>query len=249
MGSFPRFSGLTLSRILSRSKLVRQLSQSPRLEAEHRRQDFAERLGQWINAADSIMLHSVLQAPLVETEQAPALGKTPPLGPAALEKELFKVRSELTQRIQQCEIAPLRDPRLNVPSRQQSPKEPVKDSVLYGQLYIEQQHRMELKIRPLRRQIRQSLAQTSPSLRRLAALDAVMERALAGREHKLLGKVPVLMEGLLDPESSGPMGEDPMASVERRFRSLLLAELEVRLEPVMGLLEAFSTEVNQVCQK
>jgi hypothetical protein len=106
---------------------------------------------------------------------------------------------------------------------------------------------------------------------RLAVVDAVMERALSERERNLLAAVPVLLAGhferlraaeqatLAAAESaeaaesadaarssaaSTPAAPTPGAwlNVFRKdMQSVLLAELDVRLQPVEGLLAALRT--------
>jgi hypothetical protein len=97
---------------------------------------------------------------------------------------------------------------------------------------------------------------------RLAVVDAVMERALSERERNLLATVPVLLAGhferlraaeqatLAAAESADDAGSsaanNPAAltpgawlNVFRKdMQSVLLAELDVRLQPVEGLLAA-----------
>ena len=53
---------------------------------------------------------------------------------------------------------------------------------------------MQAAIEPLRRQLRAAVAAQSPPLRRLAAIDAVLEKALAAREQALLALMPTLLE-------------------------------------------------------
>ena len=78
----------------------------------------------------------------------------------------------------------------------------------------------------LRAQLRAALAGASAAGARLAALDGVMAAALAAREGQLLAGVIGRLEGL-DPRDLG-----------RTVQAVLLAELETRLEPAQGLLEA-----------
>ena len=83
----------------------------------------------------------------------------------------------------------------------------------------------------------------------LAAVDAVMEQALGAQEHNLLSAVPGLLEkhfvrlrqahqALPDEPEGGAL---PVAWQDvfcKDMQAVLLAELELRFEPVEGLLEA-----------
>ncbi len=101
---------------------------------------------------------------------------------------------------------------------------------------------MELAVGPLRVRVRKALAMASPALAALAELDAVMEKALGERERALLAGIPALLErrfarllaaGEEVPEAApGVFGQE--------LQTVLLAELEVRLLPVAGLVEAFA---------
>lgn len=93
----------------------------------------------------------------------------------------------------------------------------------------------------LRGRLRDMLTRTSPELARLAEVDALMEQTLSAREHSLLAKVPVLLgvhfERLRDAGS-----DDAWLEVFRRdMQSLLLAELDLRFQPIEGLLAALRT--------
>jgi hypothetical protein len=114
---------------------------------------------------------------------------------------------------------------------------------------------MESRIVPLRAKARAALSASSAELARLAALDAVLEQALSARERHLLSTVPVLLRSHFERSRKarrGPSAEPPeahsataleqpahwMAAFGRQVRSVLLAELEVRLNPVEGMIEA-----------
>jgi hypothetical protein len=112
-----------------------------------------------------------------------------------------------------------------------------------------------LSIQPLRVNVREALAKTSPKLRKLAELDATFEKILREREIKMLAKVPVLLKKRFEQlfkehqqkladsgQADNPSGWVQAGGWLARFCSdmqmLLLAEAELRLQPVMGLIEA-----------
>ncbi|UUX96170.1 DUF3348 domain-containing protein [Aquabacterium sp. J223] len=86
------------------------------------------------------------------------------------------------------------------------------------------QQAMAGAIEPVRERLRRRLAATSPALAELARLDELMARALAERERNLLQRVT----GLLPR----PLGRDDRVAV-------LVAELDLRLEPLHGLVAAW----------
>ncbi len=100
------------------------------------------------------------------------------------------------------------------------------------------QREMELRIQGLRRDLRARLRRVSPVLAGLAALDEALERHVLRAGEAALATVPSLLvprwEALLanDPDA---VSQDLLVS---ELRELLLAELEQRLQPALGLVEA-----------
>ena len=132
----------------------------------------------------------------------------------------------------------------------------------YHRFYLAHQREMEANLRPLRATVRQALAQASPTLRQLATLDAALDDVLAAHERKWLATVPGLLEkrfGQLFKAHQQALAEtrqadDPAAWMQtggwlagfcRELQGVLLAELDLRLQPAMGLIEAFSNEANR----
>jgi len=92
---------------------------------------------------------------------------------------------------------------------------------------------------------------------RLAEVDAVMERALSPRERSLLATVPGLLGGHFERllkadretradaqalEDASEIAPGAWLTVFRKdMRSVLLAELDLRFQPVEGLLAALRT--------
>jgi hypothetical protein len=86
------------------------------------------------------------------------------------------------------------------------------------------QQAMAAALEPVRERLRRRLASASPALAELAALDEAMARALAERERTLLPRVTRLL-----PRS---LPRDERVAV-------LLAELDLRLAPLHGLVAAW----------
>jgi hypothetical protein len=106
---------------------------------------------------------------------------------------------------------------------------------------------METQIVPLRRRLRSSLADRSASLAKLAELDIVMEQVVGAQERALLATVGARLEPRFDQlrgtrddaASEAPVQPGPwLERFRQEMRGLLLAELDLRLQPVEGLLEA-----------
>lgn len=212
---------LFLRRLSHRSALVRQLVGYLPTPPDDPRQDLAERLGQWLNVHDAIALHAAHQAlPAL----APGRAAARP-GAADLPAALQRLRATLQQGI----AAP---PAL--------PVEP-QDSAFapHHQRCLDQQRRMETAIEPFRAHVRQTLAAASPRLAQLAALDATLERLLGGREQKLLSGVPAFLKARFEQLRQTHPDHWP-EPFEQALQQALLAELEQRLQPVIGLIEALA---------
>jgi hypothetical protein len=106
---------------------------------------------------------------------------------------------------------------------------------------------METRIVPLRRRLRSTLADRSPALAKLAELDIVMEQVVGAQERALLASVAARLEPRFDRLRAphDKVASEPAAAsapwrerFHQEMRGLLLAELDLRLQPLEGLLEA-----------
>jgi Protein of unknown function (DUF3348) len=93
--------------------------------------------------------------------------------------------------------------------------------------------------------LRAALARLSPQMSRLASLDRVMGTALAARERELLGLIPTLLEPhfeRLRRAAQDAPARDWQAEFHHDMQRLLRAELELRLQPLQGLLDALRSQ-------
>lgn len=217
------------------SPLARQLARWLPAAGEASRQDVAERLGQWLNVKEAIALHTAQG--VVTAAGASAARRAQPADPAALraalQAELQRVRAVLVQSIHR------RDP-----THTPDPDDPDTEFALFHQRLNDQQRRMEMSVDALRGHVRQQIAQTGPALAALAALDAQMEPLFGGREQRLLAGLPAFLKARFTALRRGATGPDApqdrhwLQVFETEFEQLLLAELDLRLQPVTGLIEA-----------
>ena len=220
-------------------------------------QDFAERMGGWLSVADAITLRSALQTRVEPRETAPT--RTGATASNGLADELQKVRATLTQSIESVEPAQPQRSRADH-SAQGALAAPVlpfdvaAEFALLHQRYVEQQRRMEMSVDALRCHARERLTATSPELAQLAMLDGVMDQMLGGREQHLLSTVPSFLKKRFEQlrraaasEATPEAQPDPtrapawMDQLAAEFQQALLAELDLRLQPVAGMAEALAT--------
>jgi hypothetical protein len=231
------------------------------VEVEVSKQDVAERLGQWLDVFDGITLHAAHQSIKTAAEMKPAdalLART-----FALEQEFHRVRTALVTAIMASGASPASEKRVRNPLPQpEAATETDAGYAPYHQRYFDQQRHMALRIEALRAHVRQAIANVSPELGQLATFDALMDQMLGGREQKLLSTVPVLLERRFEHlRKAHQLGLDAAQQQDapalwrqpggwldvfgKEMQEVLLAELEVRLQPVVGLIEAFSNEVKK----
>lgn len=234
---------------LSQPRLVQLLADWTGGEAEPPRQDVAERLAQWLGVPDAIALHAAHASVRAVQPRAAAGARAP----QALEDEFRRVRATLEAGITGATSGSER-PRAR--STRGTP-EPVAPPEAPGfgpwqQRYQEQQRRMDMSVDALRAHVRQALAAATPRLAQLAALDAVLDPLFGERTQRLLGTVPAHLERRFEQlrPAPAPAGTDAAPDdghwrplFEQAFQAALLAELDLRLQPVMGLLEALSHDV------
>lgn len=222
---------------------------------------FAEKLGEWVHFADAITLSAVhsdaIASPAKSQPKANADMR------AAAQAEFNRIQGLLVESIMKsCSSSSARS-HIKLPEpRLELPMDLAAAYVPYRRFYEAHQRDMELSIQPLRVNLRDAVAKASPRLRKLAELDAAFEKILREREGKLLSRVPLLLKKHFDRlfkehqqkladthQADHPAGWTQAGGWLARFcndmQTLLLAEMELRLQPATGLIEALSEETKQ----
>lgn len=235
------------------SQLTRCLAELDLLEGVEPPSDFAEELGQWMHFTDAIALSSVHESGMAEVS-APSPALREATG-ARLVAEFERIRAFMVNSITKS-CSPTGGNRQN-----QLPL--LLDAEVsyapYRRFYEAHQRDMELSVEPLRVNLRAALANASPALRKLAELDVVMDKFLRAREAQLLARVPALLQkrflaqyaahqeqfaasGQPDSPAAWMHPGGWLAGFCQNLQTLLLAEVELRLQPSAGLLEAFNQQ-------
>lgn len=247
--------GLMTSRVtnLHSSKLIRILANLVVMDPGGQGIAFAEELGLWLDHHDAIALRAA------HTTSFPAtLSGVKLVAGVGINDEFTRTRTSLVNSITTPDATSvgrvrgeLSSPELGAPMDLMSAYEP------YRRYYLEHQRSMELRVRPLRAHVREVLTRASPELNKLAALDAVFEGILCDRESKLLATVPLLLarrfgqlrkayQQTLDltQQADNPairvQAQSWLARFCNELQTVLLAELDVRLQPTRGLIDAFN---------
>ncbi len=240
------------------SKLIRTLADLALLEAAEPAPAMAEKLGLWIAFTDAIALSGVHNASTANPPDTPSRARG--VAGAALEEDFTRTRTGLENTITQSARplvgrarAELALPRLDGPLEDATAYVPLRR---YHQAH---QRDMETHVRSLRARVRDGVAKASPQLQQLVALDGAFDGILRGRETKLLSTIPSLLEKrfhhlrrahqqtLRDSQQTDTPDAwtQPGAWLARfcnELQAVLLAELDLRLQPVVGLLEALHNE-------
>lgn len=245
---------------INSSRLVRFLTENAMIDAARVGDDVGQKLGDWLNFRQAIALHGVLN-PDVPPEPAPAhMRRAAVMTGEALGRHVDKVRAQLVQSIEQGAPPGSGLARIDMPPAElDEPIEPKTVFEPYRRFYAAHQRQMENTLQTLRSQVRGQLSKSSSNLQQLAALDAAFENILSEREAALLAKVAKLHEKRFvqalklhtkqqaEAMAAGEPATDvrPVAwlmPLRQAMRTALLAELDTRLQPTLGLLEAFNQE-------
>ncbi|MGN6094039.1 MAG: DUF3348 domain-containing protein [Luteibacter jiangsuensis] len=219
---------------------IRLLARLTAVEAGGSGPSLPDRLSRWLDWTHAIALSTALDG-----RTPPAPDDVPPFD-SGEDAECARARATLVKAIEGArELAPRAASRSGTADADFAP---------FRQRYLTLQRSMQGTTGQLRGRLRDMLAQVSPSMARLAKVDAVMEMALSPREQKLLATVPAVLGDHFDRLRRA--GEAEAASLEEGtvpsqvswldkfrgdMRSVLLAELDVRFQPVEALLAALRT--------
>lgn len=213
----------------------------------------SDRLGQWIDWTRAVALSRALDGAM------PAAAADAPGFDSAVEDEVARARVLLSDAIASDLALPSARRRgSELDHVEEGCADAVVDYAFFHQRYLAMQRAMLAATGRLRGRLRDMLAQKSADMARLAEVDAVMELTLSPREQSLLAAVPKLLGEHFDrlqqagqaPLAETPPSERAQAAIRpgewlRVFRkdmqSVLLAELDVRFQPIEGLLAALRT--------
>jgi hypothetical protein len=214
---------------------------------------FAQRLAHWFDWTQAFTLSAALSDASPRPD-VPAFGGSGAL--AADERECARVRAALAKAIADAPGGGPAPRRVGRPlAGAVAPDDVATDFATFRQRYAACQLAMETQVVPLRRRLRSTLADRSPALARLAELDSVMEQVVGAQERALLATVAGRLEPRFEhlkrmhpepasPEPGSPRQPGPwLERFRQEMRSLLLVELDLRLQPVEGLLQACRTSI------
>ncbi len=240
------------------SQLIRVLAKLSVLDSAVPSAAFAEQIGHWVDFKHAIGLSAIHGTPAPRNQATASASAR-----RALNDALAKARSAMEKAIANSATpgpGRSRNP-LPIPAPGTSAEE-ARAYAPYRRYHQAQQRELELGVSSLRTMVREGVASASPRLAQLVALDAAFDSILSEREARLLFTVPALLEKrfqqLLQAHeqnmASQQREDDPdqwckaggwLAGFHNELQTALLAELDLRLQPTVGLLEALHNEPTQ----
>jgi len=231
---------------------IRLLARLTDVDVSPSRHALSDRLSQWLDWNRAIVLSRALDGSPAASTGAPAFG-------SAEQAECARLRRSLTQAILEApELSPTIQRAPDEAETEDAAPSPPPDFSAFRKRYVARQQAMQTATGYLRGRLRDMLAAQSGARARLAEVDAVMELTLSPREQTLLAAVPTLLgehferlrQGDASPARDDPAPpDDPPPAAHRAWldvfgrdmQQLLLAELDVRFQPIDGLLAALRT--------
>lgn len=256
-----------MTRVLPRtnfhsSKLIRYLADLAIVDAAEPGDAFAEKLGLWVHFTDAIILSALHDDSIANSRKMHSEAQAAARVAVGVEFEFDRIRLSLVNSITKSCSPNLGKTHIELPvPKLELPMDLAAAYAPYRRFYDAHQRDMELSIQPLRVNVREALAKASPKLKKLAGLDAAFESILRDRESKLLSTVPGLLKKRFEQLFKAhqqifidtQQADNPacwtqagawLARFHNELQTLLLAELEFRLQPTVGLIEALIEAVN-----
>ncbi len=232
---------VTKQTLQDRSRFVRQLTALSAQNLTAADYNLAERLGHFVGVSGSMNLARGLRS---LPTQAKITGST---SAEALQTLLFEQRARMIRVIVESFSADTNEGQNAVPSTATGVRvEALKTFEPYQRFYTTHQIEMAVSVKNLRIQMREALSGVSTAMHQLAELDKTLDDSLEAHARKLFNVSPKLLEqrfrSLLQQHAKDAEieGEAWLELFYQDMRELLLAELDVRLQPVLGLLEALN---------
>ncbi len=212
---------------LTQSRLVRLLARMIGRGPTPSRQ-FADHLGSLIDLSNSVALSATLGG--LRRKPFEAI----PGGEKRSHEDFLKVHSAMVSTIMRSLVSGSGPSRIKWP---QGEKDVPPLANAYGKFYAAHQREMEGRVRGLQERIRDNLMGVSPALAELAQLDGALNDAIAIHCRQLFASIPSLVITRAEHLQSAGTG-DITPRIREDIQGLLLAEVEVRLLPAQGLVEA-----------
>lgn len=215
----------------SASRLVSLLRELAIAEGKSSPRGFADRLAELIDLSDSIALSDQLRSLKRMRFQAQHADAH------AIKRDFLQARAAMTEALLKKFIP-------EAGSASGGPPPAAATLEAYQRFYTLQQSEMELQVHKMRLHLREALSGVSPALAQLVSLDRLLADTLSLQSRKLFAVIPKLLARHYDAlrGQCDPVMDDWRSQFVNDMQRLLLAELDLRLQPAVGLIEALDEE-------
>ncbi len=220
------------------SRLKRELSALLDIGADISHQQFASRLSGWITFAHADQLsathYRLKKNKTIQSQQKQFRCK----------ELLLAIHKVMVNRILASFDPENPKPEIKLPTGDQTELSEVFSA--YRRFYSAHQREMERQVNTLHTTIRQELLEENAHLAKLASLDKAMADIIAPQARKQFAAIPLHLkkrfDSLVGGDSEPHSQTDWLPRFQQEICTLLLAELETRLMPTLGLVEAIEEE-------
>lgn len=222
--------------------------------------EVGQKLSEWLNFRHAIALQGLLDQSELNAQQEPQAARIR-INAQVLSKRFDEVRQALERSITQGIPPAPRFARIAPPEAQLlEPIDPKTAFEPHRRYLGAHQRQMEAVIANLRTQLRGMLAKGDRRWQQLGTLDAAMDTILTERENRLLARLSTHFEKRFNQllkkhikasqESHENDTEQPdtntwLPALCQAMQTSLLHELDIRLQPVQGLMEALTHNKNK----
>tara|TARA_R110002167_G_scaffold51080_6_gene148133 strand:+ start:765 stop:1520 length:756 start_codon:yes stop_codon:yes gene_type:complete len=233
--------------LLGSSELIRKLQNLLDKDLPQSQTRFSERLTQNMDFTSSLKLSEVHGHLRLLEKKTLVSSATEPTGDQkrALNSAFERVRCSIEKNIEQSFDLSIEQPRFPLPRIDLEKQVP--DLSAYQKFYQAQQSEMSAKIQGLRTFVRETLSASSVNMAKLALLDTTLEETIGFTLRSgfaALSKVISKYSQKIEAQWSEDDKLAQLSGFHNELHQLLAAELELRLQPIQGLINAFNQEVS-----
>ncbi len=249
-----------------RSRFVRLITEFSVNKPHSADYNLAERLGSFVGVSGSMNLARGLRKSASELDGSGRVSEVS-ANVEGIKDDFLSSRKRMIRNIVRGFSDDTDQAQASVPSEATGVRaEALKTFDPYRRFYTSHQIEMAVSIKDLRGRVRTAMSRLSPELQSLAQLDTTLDESLEAHTRKQFSIAPKVLEqrfkeliasavdlGRNDSDDEIDLNDDWLNDFYANMRELLLAELDLRMQPVVGLLEALiensdvlSAELNEI---
>ncbi|MFV1873989.1 MAG: DUF3348 family protein [Oleiphilus sp.] len=245
------------SDLLGHSELIRRVQSLLAKDIPRASGRFSERLTQNMDFSSSLKLSEIHgQLRLIDkrhSQSAQTQGSSADLAVKAesVQAALSRVKRSILLNIEQSFDDQTKQARFPLPVL--CPEAENLDFSVYENFYLAHQKEMSAKIQGLRSYICETMSAASPTMAKLVLLDKTLEetiglplrRGFSALNFVMQQHAQVIQTACHDSKTNTKVKQQSIDEFHVELHQFLLAELELRLQPIHGLLAAFTQEVKE----